>query len=84
MIAMSSNGTSLAPNTVKAEDLDSGLGHGISGRHTYLHVSETRKQLKMNVSLRRKIHIMALPQGTWNACLSAPRSPVRTLLLRPE
>src|SRR3990170_8647280 len=26
---------------------------------------EMRKQLKMKVSLRRKIHIMALPQGTF-------------------
>src|SRR5437667_10076654 len=26
---------------------------------------EIRKQLKMNVSLRRKIHIIALPQGTF-------------------
>src|SRR5882672_8793821 len=26
---------------------------------------EIRKQLKMKVSLRRKIHIMALPQGTF-------------------
>jgi hypothetical protein len=26
---------------------------------------EIRKELKMNVSLRRKIHIIALPQGTF-------------------
>jgi hypothetical protein len=26
---------------------------------------EIRKELKMKVSLRRKIHIMALPQGTF-------------------
>jgi hypothetical protein len=35
---------------------------------------EIRKQLKIKVSLRRKIHIMALPHGTWNACLSAEKS----------
>ena len=28
----------------------------------------------MNVSLSRKIHIIALPQGTGNACLSADQS----------
>jgi hypothetical protein len=28
------------------------------------HIYEIKKQLKMNVSLRRKIHIIALPQGT--------------------
>jgi hypothetical protein len=26
---------------------------------------EIKKELKMNVSLRRKIHIIALPQGTF-------------------
>ena len=30
--------------------------------------------MKMNVSLSRKIHIIALPQGTGNACLSADQS----------
>jgi hypothetical protein len=35
---------------------------------------EVRKQVKMKVSLRRKIHIIALPQGTRNACLSADQS----------
>ena len=28
----------------------------------------------MNVSLSRKIHIIALPQGTGNVCLSADQS----------
>ena len=32
---------------------------------------EIRKHEKMNVSLSRKIHIIALPQGTAKACLSA-------------
>ena len=31
----------------------------------------TRKQLKMNVSLTRKNHIIALPHGTWYVCRSA-------------
>src|SRR5438309_2170400 len=35
---------------------------------------EVRKQVKMNVSLSRKIHIIALPQGTWNASLSPDQS----------
>src|SRR5580700_7334696 len=35
---------------------------------------EVRKQVKMKVSLRRKIHIIALPQGTGKACLSADQS----------
>ena len=41
-----------------------GLGHGtVVEMRTVMY--EIRKQLKMNVSLRRKIHIIALPQGTF-------------------
>jgi hypothetical protein len=37
---------------------------------------ESKKQLKMKVSLRRKIHIIALPQGTFlNALWSDDQSP---------
>ena len=35
---------------------------------------EVRKQLKMKVSDSRKIHIIALPQGTTKACLSDAKS----------
>ena len=35
---------------------------------------EVRKQVKMKVSLSRKIHIIALPQGTGNAFLSPDQS----------
>ena len=35
---------------------------------------DVRKHVKMNVSLSRKIHIIALPHGTGNACLSADQS----------
>ena len=37
---------------------------------------DVRKQLKMKVSLSRKIHIIALPHGTGKACLSADQSAV--------
>jgi len=41
-----------------------GLGQGtVVDIRTVMY--EIRKQLKMNVSLRRKIHIMTLPQGTF-------------------
>src|SRR5260370_42171804 len=41
-----------------------GLGQGsVADIRTVMY--EIRKQLKMKVSLRRKIHIMALPQGTF-------------------
>ena len=46
---------------------------------------EVRKHVKMNVSLSRKIHIIALPQGTGKACLSADQSattPCRPVALR--
>ena len=37
---------------------------------------DMRKHEKMNVSLSRKIHIIALPHGTGKACLSADQSAV--------
>ena len=37
---------------------------------------EIRKHEKMNVSLSRNIHIIALPHGTGKACLSADQSAV--------
>src|SRR5260221_1878999 len=41
-----------------------GLGHGtVVDIRTVMY--ESRKQLKTKVSLRRKIHIIALPQGTF-------------------
>src|SRR6267154_2209140 len=41
-----------------------GLGHGtVVDIRSVMY--ESRKQLKMKVSLRRKIHIMALPQETF-------------------
>src|SRR6202047_1922059 len=50
-----------------------GLGQGIVVEiRTFMY--EVRKHVKMKVSLRRKIHIIALPQGTRNACLSADQS----------
>src|ERR1700730_17533783 len=50
-----------------------GLGQGIVVEiRTFMY--EVRKHVKMKVSLRRKIHIIALPQGTRNACLSSDQS----------
>jgi len=41
-----------------------GFGHGaVVDIRTVMY--EIRNELKMNVSLRRKIHIIALPQGTF-------------------
>src|SRR5205823_8715899 len=41
-----------------------GFGHGtVVDIRTVMY--EIKKELKMKVSLRRKIHIMALPQGTF-------------------
>src|SRR6266700_202690 len=50
-----------------------GLGQGtVVDIRTFMY--EVRKHVKMKVSLSRKIHIIALPQGTRNACLSADQS----------
>src|SRR5260221_11366305 len=53
----------LWPKSVKAKT-SLGLGQGsVADIRTVMY--EIRKELNMNVSLRRKIHIMALPQGTF-------------------
>src|SRR5690606_32289611 len=60
------------PNSVRTKtSLGSGHGTGVEIR-TFMY--DTRKHVKMNVSDSRKIHIIALPQGTWNVCLSADQS----------
>src|SRR6516165_10050090 len=49
------------------------FGHGtVVDIRTFMY--EVRKQLKMKVSLRRKIHIIALPHGTGKALLSRDQS----------
>src|SRR5712691_8888795 len=53
----------VVPPIVKA-NTSLGLGHGtVVEIRTVMY--DSRKQLKMKVSLRRKIHIMALPQETF-------------------
>src|SRR5512132_3642467 len=53
----------LSPAIVKAKT-SLGLGQGtVVDIRTVIY--EIRNELKMNVSLRRKIHIIALPQGTF-------------------
>src|SRR2546422_8229406 len=62
MMAMRMSGIFL-PQSSKAKT-SLGLGQGsVVDMRTVMY--EIRKQLKMKVSLRRKIHIMALPQGTF-------------------
>src|SRR5437867_8799875 len=62
MMAIRSRGM-LLPNSSRPKT-SLGLGQGsVVDIRTVMY--EIRKQLKMNVSLRRKIHIMALPQGTF-------------------
>src|SRR5258706_14034625 len=52
-----------SPPTDKAK-ISLGLGHGtVVNIRTVMY--EIRNELKMKVSLRRKIHIIALPQGTF-------------------
>src|SRR5437879_2385124 len=71
MIAIRMSGM-LAPPIFKAKT-SLGFGQGtVVDIRTFMY--EVRKQVKMKVSLRRKIHIIALPQGTGNACLSADQS----------
>src|SRR5690554_3561451 len=71
MMAISSSGM-LTPPTCSA-NTSAVLGHGSTvDMRTFMY--EVRKQVKMNVSLSRKIHIIALPHGTANACLSADQS----------
>src|SRR5204862_7014767 len=62
MIAIRISGM-LLPPIVKAKT-SLGLGQGtVVDIRTVMY--EIKKELKMNVSLRRKIHIIALPQGTF-------------------
>ena len=61
MIAMRRSGTG-TPNASSA-NTSLGFGHG-SAVVIRTVMYEVRKHVKMNVSDRRKIHIIALPQGT--------------------
>src|SRR5947207_16027369 len=62
MMAIRSRGT-LLPHSVRPKT-SLGLGQGsVVDIRTVMY--EIRKELKMKVSLRRKIHIIALPQGTF-------------------
>src|SRR5712664_79143 len=71
MIAIRISGMRAPP--ILREKTSLGFGHGtVVDIRTFMY--EVRKQVKMKVSLRRKIHIIALPQGTRNACLSADQS----------
>src|SRR5437870_1720421 len=71
MMAIRSRGM-LLPHSVRPKT-SLGLGQGsVVDMRTVMY--EVRKQLKMKMSLRRKIHIIALPQGTRNACLSDDQS----------
>src|ERR1700716_3398793 len=71
MIAMRMSGMCAFPMLSAKTSL--GLGQGmVVDIRTFMY--EVRKQVKMKVSLRRKIHIIALPQGTRNACLSDAQS----------
>src|SRR3982074_1538348 len=71
MIAMRISGMRWFPMLSAKTSL--GLGQGtVVDIRTFMY--EVRKQVKMKVSLRRKIHIIALPQGPRNACLSEAQS----------
>src|SRR6266446_4391340 len=62
MMAIRIRGIFLPP--ISRANTSLGLGQGtVVDIRTVMY--EIRKQLKMNVSLRRKIHIIALPQGTF-------------------
>src|SRR5438876_10261691 len=62
MMAIRSSGM-LLPNSVRPKT-SLGLGHGsVVDIRTVMY--EIKKELNMNVSQRRKIHIMALRQGTF-------------------
>src|SRR3972149_8318052 len=79
MIAIRSSGMSWPPTCSAKTSL--GLGHGtVVDSRTFMY--PVRKQVKMKVSLSRKIHIIALPQGTGNACFSADQSDATPL--RPD
>src|ERR1700682_924143 len=73
MIAMSSSGTSWPP--MSRENTLLGFGQvAVVDIRTFMY--EVRKHVKMKVSLSRKIHIIALPHGTGNTCLSPDQSAV--------
>jgi len=71
MIAIRISGMCAPPMSREKTSLGFGQGTVVDIR-TFMY--EVRKQVKMKVSLRRKIHIIALPQGTGNACLSPDQS----------
>src|SRR5438067_5598357 len=64
MIAIRISGMCAPPMSREKTSLGFGQGTVVDIR-TFMY--EVRKQVKMKVSLRRKIHIIALPQGTGNA-----------------
>jgi aromatic ring-opening dioxygenase catalytic subunit (LigB family) len=61
IIAINNKGT-LTPKTVRAKT-SLGLGHGTFVDHLAV-MYPIKKQLNIKVSLNKKIHIIALPQGT--------------------
>src|SRR6516165_8045490 len=71
MIAIRISGMRLPRISSAKTSLTFGQGTVVDIR-TFMY--EVRKQVKMKVSLRRKIHIIALPQGTGNAFLSPDQS----------
>src|SRR6516162_4325677 len=71
MIAIRIRGMRFPPISNANVSLTFGQGTVVDIR-TFMY--EVRKQVKMKVSLRRKIHIIALPQGTGNAFLSPDQS----------
>src|SRR6266481_3076922 len=71
MIAIRMSGMRAFPIFKAKTSLGFGQGTVVDIR-TFMY--EVRKQVKMKVSLSRKIHIIALPQGTGNACLSPDQS----------
>src|SRR5687767_12655508 len=73
MIAMSSSGTCVPPTVSAKTSLAFGHGSVVEMR-TFMY--DVRKHENTKVSLSRKIHIIALPHGTGNACLSADQSAV--------
>src|SRR5437773_11464176 len=80
MMAIRRSGTSTPPIAKPKTSLGLGQGTVVDIRTV---IYEIRKELKMNVSLKRKIHIIALPQGTFlNARWSEDQS--ATLPCKPS
>src|SRR3990172_10170963 len=80
MMAISMTGISLPPIFKAKTSLGFGQGTVVDVRTV---MYDRRKQLKMKVSLRRNIHIIALPQGTFlNARWSEDQS--ATIPCRPS